>query len=348
MSGFPATFPQLLDSWTVVPVARSLVLLGVPDAVPEEGAAGIEEVAVKVKADAEMLRRAIRYVAGFGVFREDVNGHLSHTDVSLQLRVGGSLHKKLLFRASHESVMPYVDGFAKVLQDPSKSAFEHQFGEDYFTEWLPKHPDSEALFGEYMSQASSTQIPLILDAYPWPSRGTIADVGGGNGHLLRALLAKFTETSGVLFDLPSTIQTAKTFWQQGDLMHSGRVTFVEGDFFAAVTVAADVYVLKWILHDWSDEKCAAILSNIGRSAKMSSVVVVIDMKIPDDQPNSYHVTKFFDMHMAAGYGGKERTPSQMKSIAEAAGWALSEILPVGKSPFSCFVLKRPEGANSEL
>merc|ERR1712032_1051108 len=192
------------------------------------------------------------------------------------------------------------------------------------------------------------QTPLILDAYSWPLEGTIVDVGGGNGHLLRALVARSAEISGVLFDLPSTIQTAKKFWPVGDLMHSGRVSFTAGDFFDAVNVVADVYVLKWILHDWADDKCVKILSNIGRSAKLDSVVLVIDMQVPDDMPNVYHITKFFDMHMAAGYGGKERTSSQIMSIAQSAGWVLSEILAVGKSPFSCFVLKRPEVARSEL
>jgi len=348
MAAFPVSFPQLLDSWTVVPIARSLVKLGVPDAVPEDGAADLQEVAVQIGADPEMLRRAIVYVAGFGVFKEDVDGKVSHTDVSLQLRIGGALHKKVLYRASHEIVLPYVDGFTRVLQDPTKSAFEHLFEEDYFTQWLPKHPESEALFSEYMSEATSAQTPLILGAYPWPHQGVVADIGGGNGHLLRALMSKASEISGVLFDLPSTIATAKKFWPDGDVMHSGRVSYIAGNFFDSVNVTADVYVLKWILHDWSDEKSITILSNIGKSADASSVVIVIDMLVPDDMPNSYHITKFFDMHMAAGYGGKERSASQMASLAKAAGWVLGEILPVGKSPFACFALKRPEVARDEL
>ena len=60
--------------------------------------------------------------------------------------------------------------------------------------------------------------------------------------------------SGVLFDLPSTIANAKSHWPEGDVMHSERVAFSPGDFLAAVDVRADVYMLKWILHDWDDAK----------------------------------------------------------------------------------------------
>lgn len=317
-----------------------MVELGVPDAVPKVGLAEVKEVAEKVGADPEMLHRAVRYVTGFGVFEEHADGKMSHTEISLKLCKGGALRNKVLFRASRESVLPYIDGFTRALKDPTKSGFEHAFGEDYLMKWLPKHSDSEVLFGEYMSEASSAQIPAILDAYPWPTEGTIADIGGGNGHLLRALLTKSPKTSGVLFDLPSAIANAEFHWPEGDVMRSERVTFVGGDFFVAVDVDADVYVIKWILHDWDDSKCTTLLSNIHVRAKSGAVVVIIDMLVPDDLPNTYHVSKFFDMHMAAGFGGKERTASQMKTIADSAGWAMAEVRRVGVSPFSCCVLRK--------
>lgn len=337
--GGAPNFPQLLESWTAVPVTRSLVQLGVPDAVPVEGHVEVATVAESVGADAEMLRRALRYVSCFAVFAEDARGRFGHTATSLELRQGGALHNKVLHRASAEMVMPYIDGFQRLLKDPSKSAFKHLNGEDYFTEWLPRHPDSEVLFGEFMSEASAPLIPLVLESFPWPHEGTIVDVGGGNGHVLRALLQKFPRLSGVLFDLPSTIATAKSHWPAGDIMHSHRVSFSPGDFFTALDVKADVYLIKRILHDWDDLRCTRLLANIHRSAHPGSRLVVIDMLVPEDMPNEYHVAKFFDIHMAAGYGGRERTASQMRAVAEAAGWHLQDILPVGSSPFACFVLQ---------
>mmetsp|Transcript_4785 Transcript_4785/g.8680 ORF Transcript_4785/g.8680 Transcript_4785/m.8680 type:complete len:395 (+) Transcript_4785:32-1216(+) len=340
--------PQLLDSWTAVPVTRSLVQLGVPDAVPPKGVIELDRVAKHVDAEPEMLRRAIQFVAGFGVFEEHGDGKVSHTPVSLQLCSGGSLHNKVLYRGSREIVMPYVDGFQQVLKDPSKSAFTHLSGEDYFTEWLPKNPHSEALFGKYMSEASSMQIPLILAAYPWPNKGTIADIAGGNGHLLRSFVTTSEGVSGIVFDLPSTIATAKSHWEVGDVMHTDRVKFVAGDFFESVDVVADMYVLKWVLHDWPDDRCIKILSNIRAAAPKGSCVVIIDMLVPENELNSYHISKFFDMHMAAGYGGKERTSSDMRAIAESAGWAVQGIWPVGKSPFACIVLQVSSASPSEL
>eukprot|EP00913_Durusdinium_trenchii_P002473 g2285.t1 len=198
-----------------------------------------------------------------------------------------------------------------------------------------------ALFGQYMSEATSAMMGLIEDAFPWPRSGVIADIGGGNGHLLRALLQKGA-AQGVLFDLPSVIETSRQHWPDGDLMRGSSVTYMPGSFLEAVPVKADIYVLKWILHDWSDADCIRILSNLQASAPKESQVVVIDMLVPEDQPNQYHVAKFFDVHMAIGYGGKERTVAEMRSLAKASGFVMVEVLPVGRSPFACFVLKKSE------
>lgn len=125
-------------------------------------------------------------------------------------------------------------------------------------------------------------------------------------------------------------------------MRGSSVTYMPGSFLEAVPVKADIYVLKWILHDWSDADCIRILSNLQASAPKESQVVVIDMLVPEDQPNQYHVAKFFDVHMAIGYGGKERTVAEMRSLAKASGFVMVEVLPVGRSPFACFVLKKSE------
>lgn len=332
---------QLLDSWTALPMVRALVQLGVPDELSPDTSIPAADIAKIVSADPEMLRRAVRYVAGIGVFKEMPDGRIAHSETSLQLRKGGALRNKVLYRLSEEIVMPYVHGSLKILQDPSKSGFAHLNGIDYFTEWLPKHPESEALFGQYMSEATSAMMGLIEDAFPWPRSGVIADIGGGNGHLLRALLQKGA-AQGVLFDLPSVIETSRQHWPDGDLMRGSSVTYMPGSFLEAVPVKADIYVLKWILHDWSDADCIRILSNLQASAPKESQVVVIDMLVPEDQPNQYHVAKFFDVHMAIGYGGKERTVAEMRSLAKASGFVMVEVLPVGRSPFACFVLKKSE------
>lgn len=329
---------QLLDCWTVVPVTRALVKLGVPDAVPVRGFVRLDAVAASIGAETQMLKRSIRYVAGFGVFEEHPDDQISHTETSLRLREGGSLRNKVLYRASAEMVMPYVEGFESLLRDSSKSAFEHLHNQDYFTEWLSQRPASEGLFAQYMTEASSLQLPAILECCPWPNSGTVADIGGGNGHLLQALLRRHPGVSGVLFDLSSTASRAEHLWP-GDLR--GRTTFASGDFFQAVDVSADVYVLKWILHDWRDDRCVQLLSNIGRSAHAGSAVIIIDMLVPEDLPNQYHISKFYDVHMAAGYGGKERTLLQFAALASAAGWVLAETKQIVGTPFSCLVLGLP-------
>lgn len=334
------TFPLLLDAWTVVPVTRALVQLGVPDAVEVSGSTSIDALAAKVGADPDMLYRSLRYVSSFGVFTEGPDRTISHSETSLSLRVGAALHHKTLYRCSDEMVMTYIQGFTAVLKDPSKSAFEHVHGEDYFTSWLPRHPESEALFGKYMSASCGQLLPVFADCCPWPHEGVVADIGGGNGHLLEAVLRKREKVSGVLFDLPLTISSAKSHWPPDSVMHTERLSFAPGDFFSDLHVVADVYVLKWILHDWADDRCVTILSNIRAAAKESSIVLVIDMQMPEGSDNSFNIVKCFDIHMATGYGGKERTRSQLENIALAAGWSVRTQTQLASTLFFCTELRQ--------
>jgi hypothetical protein len=66
---------------------------------------------------------------------------------------------------------------------------------------------------------------------------------------------------------------------------------------------ADAYTLKMILHDWNDDECVAILSNIRRAAPRNARVFVIEHVVPG--PETPHLAKLFDLHMMCwGRGGR--------------------------------------------
>src|SRR5215510_1485376 len=78
-------------------------------------------------------------------------------------------------------------------------------------------------------------------------------VGGGTGNLLAAILTRYAEPRGVLFDLPHVVAEAPAFLKEKGV--SSRVTIEAGDFFKGAPAGGDAYVLSHIVHDWDEDRC---------------------------------------------------------------------------------------------
>ena len=96
-----------------------------------------------------------------------------------------------------------------------------------------------------------------------------------------------------------------------------RCKYVKGDMFEQVP-SAHLYIMKMILHDWNDEECVKILSNIHKSASDKSKIFIIEHVVPD--PTTPHFSKLFDIHMMCATTGRERTIEDYKSILNQSGW----------------------------
>lgn len=57
---------------------------------------------------------------------------------------------------------------------------------------------------------------------------------------------------------------------------ANRVSFSEHDLFKPQPVAADIYILKLILHDWPTNECIAIIRSLIPALKIGSRVLFID------------------------------------------------------------------------
>ena len=101
-----------------------------------------------------------------------------------------------------------LDGFAVCLASlgglceaivSGKPSFEHVYGESFF-EYLGRRPQDASVFNRAMTNATS--LPAILAAYDFSHFGKIVDVGGGQGALLRGILERCPDATGVLCDVP--------------------------------------------------------------------------------------------------------------------------------------------------
>ncbi len=303
---------EVLWSLTNAVVAsRSLQViaeLGVADQILEKPV-GIEELAGACGADPDGLDRVLRLLAAFGIFAWDADGY-RHTDAS---RLLGNDHP-MSMRA-----------FARMMGLPALRATFDQLEHSVLTgtpamgvvedgglwPYLDKHPREAEVFAQAMTAKAAADIAAVLGAYDFARFDTIADVGGGHGHLLRAVLNVVPEAHGILFDLPAVT----------DALDPGtdRLTAHPGDFFVDPLPTADAYVLMEVIHDWPDEQALAILHAVRRGARPGARVLIIENVLNgiDADPRGHTL----DVIMLAVTGGRERTGRQLGRLLEEAGFA---------------------------
>ncbi len=203
-----------------------------------------------------------------------------------------------------------------------QTAFEKLFGKPIFP-YLSEHPEQGAIFDAAMVGVHGRESAAMLAAYDFSDLGTLADIGGGNGSTLRAVLLKHPQLRGILFDLPAVVERARS--QLAAAGFAERCALVPGDFFASVTGGADAYLLRHIIHDWDDARSIKILSNIRRVLAAHGKLLVVESVIPPGNEPSFG--KLLDVNMLVIPGGRERTEQQYRDLYRQAGFALTRIVP---------------------
>jgi len=274
--------------------------LGVADALAG-GPRPVADLARETGADADSLRRFLRALASDGVFAEVSPGVFANTEASELLRTGGDWRD---FAHLFGTVWHHAAG---ELEATGEATFPRLYGADFWV-WLAAHPDERAAFDRAMHGGRGGGADRLA-AMGWRGDETVVDVGGGNGSLLVALLARRPGLRGIVFDLPETNRDEASFGE--------RITFVPGSFFERVP-PGDVYVLSGILHDWPDEQAAAILRSIRSRAPDDGRLVALESVIPDG--NDRHGAKWLDLLMLALSAGRERDEEQWRALLEETGF----------------------------
>lgn len=312
---------QVLQMATGFMMARCVYYaakLGIADLLAT-GAKSAEQLAAATETHPDALYRTLRALAMAGVFIETEPKVFALTPLAETLRrdAPDSIRAMVLFLGDHihASVYENMDYSLRTGQ----RAFDHVFGQAPF-EYITSHPEDAAIFNEAMASHSAAQIPAIVDAYDYGQFGSIADIGGGHGHLLAGILRRYPGPKGILFDLPPTIEQAKV----KALPPAGRCEYVSGSFFEEIP-AADAYMLKHIIHDWDDEPALRILSACRRSISENGKLLVMEMILPG--MNEPGFPKLLDIEMLLIPGGRERTVQEFEALFAKAGFELTGVIP---------------------
>jgi C-methyltransferase len=306
--------------WTLVNVcvaARCIHViaeLGVADHI-EDQPVSVGELASSCEVNADALDRVLRLLTAHGVFnRED--GRYRHTPASRLLRSDQPMTMRPFARMMG---LPFGWGSLTELAHSIRTglpAIEILEPKGLWA-YLQNHPDEAAIFGRAMTAKAGAEVAAVLAGYDFRPFGTIADIGGGRGHLLRAVLDAAPTAEGILFDLPEVINTVDDGDQQG-------LTAVAGDFFVDALPVADAYVLMEVLHDWADQECITILNAIRRAAPANSTLLIVESVIPEERTDPRALT--LDIIMLTVTGGRERTAAQFSALLDRAGFHLNRVI----------------------
>ena len=149
------------------------------------------------------------------------------------------------------------------------------------------------------------------------------DVGGGSGGLIRAVLAKETQLSGAIFDLPEVIDRNQELYEADNVL--SKCEFHPGDFFSSISEDADIYMFRNIIHDWDDKRSINILKNCERACQTGGKVLLLEYLIPEG--NIPFAGKWLDLMMLVGPGGQERTEEEYRVLLESADLEVTNIIP---------------------
>jgi SAM-dependent methyltransferase len=306
----------------------AIAKLGLADLL-KDGPRSASDLAKSVGVAPGPLFRVLRATASVGVFQETKPGYFGLTpmasclctDAPDSLRAVAIMFGEPWERAAWTEILHAVRS-----DSPS---FTHVFGKSFF-DYCQAHPDAAAVFDEAMTNFSHRAIDAVIPAYDFSAIHKLVDVAGGHGSLLAAILKANPRLTGVLFDLPSVIDGAR---KKGHLAQlASRCELVAGDFFTGVPEGADAYLLKHIIHDWSDESAIRILRNCRKAMRPGGRLLLIEMVIPPG--NEPHFGKLLDLEMLVNtQGGRERSEAEYRELLTAAGFRLNRIVPT-KAPTS--------------
>nr|ALG05118.1 O-methyltransferase [Sinopodophyllum hexandrum] len=250
-----------------------------------------------------------------------------------------TLPSKLLLKNHPVSMSPYLlgmldpvmvtpwhflsDWFKKT--DELITPFEATQGMPFW-KYFGDNPEIGKLFDKAMACDSKLVMSVVLKECKMKFEGirSLVDVGGGTGAVAMALAETFPGVKCTVLDLPQVV---------GDLQGSKNLEFVCGDMFESIP-SADVVLLKWILHNWSDEECVKILKRCREvipSKEEGGKVIIIDIVVDDHNKGNYESKEtqlFFDLLMMVFLTGRERTEIEWKKLFLDAGFTSYNISPI--------------------
>ena len=316
-----AAMSELINAYRVTQLVRVVAMFSFAEHLAD-GPKTANEIAEAESIDADSTFRILRLCASHGLVTSEDGVRFSGTPTLATLRkdAPGSLRGYAMTMGNPSVWLPW-GRLTEAVREGKPQAVA-ALGTNTWS-YLATHPAElaaviEALSGP--SAAVSNEAARIIDT---TGVGVAVDVGGASGTLVQALMAVNSELRGIVFDLPKVVPHARAEIERAGLQD--RLSAVAGDFFESVP-EADLYLLRYILHDWDDESCIRILRNLRRALRAGGRVLILEMVIGDiGEPPA---APSMDINMMVVLGGRERTVPEFAVLLSAAGFRLVKSTPL--------------------
>ena len=292
--------------------------LGIADEL-SNGPKSVQELAQATKTHQDSLYRVLRTLSSRGVFFEESGKRFRLTPAAALLRSGVPGSLRVTAQVMAEDWYWKSWGALEHTIATGETAFDHVYGMNTW-DWFAMNPAAGALFNKFQTEGTLASTRGVMGKFDFTPFKVIADIGGGEGQLLAAILGTNLGARGILLDLPHVIAAAQKNLGAG---LRGRIELVPGDFFRNVPQGGDLYVLKHIVHDWNDVDAEKILRACRRAMPNDGLLLVIDQVICS--PNEACESKMSDVAMMVRNGGRNRTEQEYRQLLDRAGLSLRSV-----------------------
>lgn len=324
-AGHPAAeIVDLVHTGSMIQAVYVAAELNIADLLAK-GCGDVDELATATNTHAQSLHRLLRALAslGFCVEREDGLFALGPMSGPLRSDASGSLRSWVRWCGKYQ--WPVWGNLLHSVRT-GESARKLVTGSDGFGR-LERDAEAATVFNEAMVELTCLVADELVRVCDFAGIRRIADIGGGHGALLAAVLAANPTAQGVLFDRPHAIEGAKAYLARRGVAQ--RCELAAGDFFARVPAGADVYLLKNIIHDWDDERSLVLLRNCAQALAPTGRLLLIEHVMPCrlDASSCHRAPAWADLTMLLATGGRERTKGEFRALLSASGLILTKIIP---------------------
>jgi len=312
---------RLVNGYQVTQAIHAVVELGIPDLLAG-GPRSSTDLAEATSANEDALYRVLRALAAINILDESGDRQFALTDMGELLRSDAprSLQPWAVFigRAPHWQAWSNLTHSVRT----GENAFRFTHGVDVW-EYRRQHLDDSKLFDASMTAQTRSADQAVVAAYDFGKFPVVADVGGGRGAMLAAVLSANPGVRGILFDQAHVVAGAPQLLDAAAV--ADRCEIVAGNFFESVATGADAYVLKWIIHDWEDPEAVVILQNCRDAMPGEGRILLVERLI--EEPGRGREAKWMDLQMLVSAGGRERTRDQFEELFAKAGLRLVSVTP---------------------
>jgi hypothetical protein len=308
---------RLVSSAMLMHAASAMVELGVVEELAD-GPRPVTDLARGADVREEGLASVLRAGAAAGLVAEPAPGVFALTAAGGHLRAGvpGNLHD--LFRmCTHGDFLQAWTCLPQAVRT-GRTAFEVHTGRPLFA-YLEEEREAASLFTRAMN--TSVAADVLLENVDLSDAGRVADLGGGEGALLAAVLRRHPRLEGVLFDLPHVVAQAGPLLRERGV--ADRCSVVGGDFLDEVPAGADVYLMARVMQNWPREEAVRILRNVSRAMRDASRLLVVG-HLPE-RGSATPFLQAMSLYMLVLYGAPLRTAQEYQELFAEAGLALHAV-----------------------